>query len=462
MDKKNQKTIFIVISQTILIRNILRSGGYNLLKQKGYKLVIFINSKKIPNYIKEEFNGSDTTLVSLYDLRVSRPHRVFIKFTHFLLWTKTTKRYFRYSKHFVDRSRFIAYLYLSFMRVVSLLGFLKPLSRWVEKTFFKEVNKEVERYFDEYNPDLVFGTSITSKMDNVFLKAGKRREIKTVAMPKSWDTVTKMYYRFIPDHFIVQNEELKKRLITLQDVKEKQITVVGFPQFDWYKKEDIIRTREEHFKKFGLDPQKPLIFFGSQGSWYDKDYKIADIIYDWVKNDELVKPTQILFRPHFSNVKNNPYMKYKGMKNAAYDDSYHISEEFRDNWDPSVEETIDFANTVAHANVVVIILSTLALDAACRDKPAINIVFGSKYRKGKDITPYMKYSNHYEWVLDTKATYVAHNKEELKKYLNNALTSPQEKAKEREMLRNKLCYKVDGKSSERMVETIDAIVRGTT
>tara|TARA_Y100000310_G_C20655136_1_gene801597 strand:+ start:112 stop:1023 length:912 start_codon:yes stop_codon:yes gene_type:complete len=299
---------------------------------------------------------------------------------------------------------------------------------------------------------------MASKIDNIFLKEAGRRKIKTVAIPKSWDTVTKMYFRFIPDYFIVQNEYLKEQLVDLQDVSPEKIFVIGFPQFDWYTREDLIRSREEHFKKFNLDPDKPLVFFGSQGSWYDKDYTVAEKIYEWVKKDELAKPTQILFRPHFSNVKNNPFVKYKGVEKAAYDDSYNVSSDFRDSWDPTASETIDLLNTIAHADVVVIILSTLALDAACRDKSVINILYGSKYRKGKDITPLMQYSNHYEWVLETNATYKANNDEELKKYINEVLLYPENKSSEREVLRDKLCYKVDGRSSERMVKALETII----
>ncbi len=454
-----QKTIFIVVSQTIIIRNILRSGVFDALRKKGYRLVIFFNCERLPDYISEEFSGSDVTLIAIHDTRVGRLHRKFIEFTHLLLWTKTTRRYFRYSRNFVEKSRIIVWFHLAAMRLLSTMGFLKPLSRWIEGMFFKERDQDVETCFDRYKPDLVFSTSITSKMDNVFIKAAKRRSILTVSMPKSWDTATKMYYRFVPDYFIVQNELLKDQLVNLQDFSREKVFVVGYPQFDWYAREEIIRSREEHFKKMGLDPKLPLILFGSQGSWYDKDYQVVEKIYEWIRKDELARPAQLLVRPHFSNVKKNPFQKYRNLPRAAYDDSYRISYDFRDNWDPSVAETIDLANTIAHADVVVIILSTLALDAACRDKPVINALFGAKYRKGKDITPLMQYTSHYEWVIDTDATFRANSPEELKRYINICLQNPSVKAEERKVLRERLCYRVDGRSSERLVLALGEIIK---
>jgi len=454
-----QKTIFIVVSQTIIIRNILRSGVFDALRKKGHKLVIFFNCERLPDYILKEFDGPDTTLVAIYDTKVGRLHRKFIEFTHLLLWTKTTRRYFRYSRNFIEKPRIIVWFHLAAMRIVSALPFLKPLSRRIEEIFFKERDQNIGTYFDKHHPDLVFSTSITSKMDNVFMKAAKRRSIPTVSMPKSWDTATKMYYRFVPDYFIVQNNLLKEQLVNLQDFPHEKIFVVGYPQFDWYAKEEIIRTREEHFKKMGLDPKLPLILFGSQGSWYDKDYQVVEKIYEWIRKDELARPAQLLVRPHFSNVKTNPFQKYRNLPRAAYDDSYRISYDFRDNWDPSVVETVDFANTIAHADVVIIILSTLALDAACRDKPVINVFFGAKYRKGKDITPLMQHTSHYEWVIDTNATFHATSPEELKHYINTCLENPSVKAEERKVLRERLCYQVDGKSSERLVLALEEIIK---
>lgn len=453
-----EKKIFIIVSQTIIIRNILRSGVFDLLRKNGHSLVIFFNCKHLPHYILEEFKDSRVTLIAVRDMGVSRIHRKFIEFTHLLLWTKTTKRYFRYSRNFVEKPRVIVWLHLFAMRLLSTLQFLKPLSRKIEWGFFPERYAAIEAYFDKHSPDLVFSTSITSKMDDVFMKAAKRRGIPTVSMPKSWDTATKMYYRFTPDYFIVQNNLLKDQLVDLQNFPKERIFVVGYPQFDWYAREEIIRSREEHFKKMGLDPKLPLILFGSQGSWYDKDYQVVEKIYEWIRKDELARPAQLLVRPHFSNVKTNPFQKYRNLPRAAYDDSYRISYDFRDNWDPSVAETVDLANTIAHADVVVIILSTLALDAACRDKPVINVLFGAKYRKGKDITPLMQHTSHYEWVIDTDATFRATSPEELKRYINLCLENPSVKAEERKVLRERLCYRVDGKSSERLVEALEKVI----
>ena len=454
------KVVFITISQALLIRNILRSGTLDLLKKSGHKIVIFILCKEIPKYIAEEFADDNVILISVQerDFKMGKIHRKFVTFTHFILYNKTTKRYFRYSRHYINKSRVMIWYYLASLRIISSLTFLRPLVRWLEEKVFIDKNLKIEKFFEQYQPDLVFSTSITAKMDNVFLKIGKERGVKTISMTKSWDNATKMYFRFVPDYFLVQNEIMKERLSVLQDFPLDKIYVVGFPQFDWYKQPGIIRSREEHCKRMGLDPKLPLLFFGSQGVWFDQDHKVAEKIYQWIKNDELIKPCQLLIRPHFTNVKTTPLLKFKDKPQVVYDDTYHVSDLFPDNWDPTTSEIVDFTNTIFHSDVIIIILSTIALDAACSDKPVVNALFGSIYQGKKDVTFLMQSTDHYQWVLDTQGTSIAENADELKEAINQYLVDPQFKSAERQVLRDELCYKVDGQSSRRIVEVINDVL----
>ena len=454
------KTIFIIVSQALLIRNILRSGTLELLKKDGHHICIFIACDEIPLYIKDEFSDVNIILIPYSDKgsRAGRFHKKFILFTHFLINNNSTKVYFSYSRHYIRRSRVSIFIYQLFLRIFGTLQFLKGLVRWIEAVHFPERKKKVFTYFDVYKPDLVFSTSITSVLDVIFMKEAKRRNIKTVSMTKSWDNATKMFYRFIPDYFLAQNELVKDKLITLQRFPEEKIHVVGFPQFDWYRRKEIFKTKEEHLQSKGLDPSRRVIFFGSQGSWFPYDYQIAEKMYEWIQNDELVKPCQLIVRPHFSNVKKTPLKHMKGLPRVAYDDSYQVSDVFNDNWDPTDEEIIDFANTLLYSDVVVIVLSTIALDAVCFDKPIINALFNGTYRGTEDVTSKLSKVVHYQWVLDTHATTVVASFDALKAAINTYLISPDTHKDERALLLNKACYRVDGKSSERIAKAINDVL----
>ena len=465
MENKAQKTIFIFISQSVIIKNILRSGGFDLLKKRGNRLVIFIKCKEMPEYIKKEFEAENVTLIQVFekDRAETRLENLKGKFASYLLWNDTSKRYFRHSVNFRNRSRGSKFLHLCILRLISgTIGSIPPLRKLIRPIsylFFPEKFEHIASYFDHYKPDLVFSTSITSKEDSVFIKEAKRRGISSVSMPKTWDTVTRTYFNCVPDYFLAQNEILKEHLVKLQDIPEEKIFVIGFPEFDWYARKDILRSREEHCKKIGLDPKLPILFFGSQGKWYPDDHVIAEALYEMVSKNELVKPCQLLVRPYFLQLGHeNRFLKYKNLSRAAYDDTHHESSAFAEGWDPTTETVIDFVNTIYHSDILIVVLSTLALDGACFQKPVINTLFGSLFVKGEDISHVMAETTHYKWVFDTRGTSVVYSPGELKKAINQYLVDPEFKRKEREALQKKLCYPLDGKSSLRMVEALSKIL----
>jgi hypothetical protein len=453
------KTIFIIISRAFIIRNVLRSGGLDLMEKKGYRVIVFLSCPSVPDYLREEFAGRNIIIEASKNFTLSKIHKLFNLVTNYLLFTDSTKRYLKYgNQRLINRLRIKTYLNLIFVWLISKSVSLKILMRWLEIKLFPESYDYIRELFDKYSPSLVFSTSVITGMDIIFMKEAKRRGIKTVSMPKGWDNITRNYYRYLPDYFIVQNEILKERTVNLQNFSPDKIFVTGFPQFDWYARKEIIRPKEEHFKKLGLDPNLSLIFFGSEGRWADKDYLVARKIYEWVKNNELIKPCQMLVRPHFSNVKDGLFLEFKNQEKIAVDETYHISNYFIDNWDPTDEETIDLANTLYYSDILITIISTLNLDAVCYDKPSINIGYGCKFRHNQDITPWLYTSDHSGWVLETKGVELVINEEELKNKINEYLINPDINKKEREVLRKKLCYKVDGHSSKRMVESLDFII----
>lgn len=467
-----QKTIFITVTRSFITRNILRCGVLDLLKKRGYRVFVFFPRESIPEYLKRELEDETVKLIAIPEPPSSKLHRLFLKMNFsYLIFTKSTKkraltfndnaktRFF--SKEFLKKTKIVPWLRYAYLVLASRCKPLKFLYRFCERTLFPQADSRIQRYFDAHTPDFVFSTSFVSGYDGAFMKEAYRRGIPTVSMPKSWDNTALGYARFLPDYFIVPNEPSRDVVIRLQDMPEDRVHVVGIPQFDWYVKKAIIMSREEHFKKKGLDPALPLIFFGSEGIFTGYDHEVGEMIYEWIKNGELVKPCQMLVRAHFSNADQDIFKKLRGKPKVAVD-SYRLTNFLGDKWDPSKEEMVDFINTLYHCDVMINAASTLTLDAACFDKPIININFGCVYEggdvSGKDLTEDACYrSDHFSWVLETGGTRKVDTPHELKEQINTYLLNPQLDARGREVLRKKLCFKLDGKASERLVNVLHSI-----
>jgi len=455
------KTIFITITRGMVARNILRAGVLDLLAQnKELEIVILIpkiKGKNIPDYFFKEFARENVKIELVENKKMGKIERGFNYFISKLIFTKSTRLYMRF--HIKEERRIgqLGYfLYCLIYWPLSKLKFLKKIIRFFDYSFFPGII--YAPYFEKYQPDLLFSTCIMSQLDIAFLKQAKKRGVKTISMPRSWDNLDKFFFRVEPDLFLTQNERMKKTAQKVQAINENKVKVVGFPQFDLYADNFAIIPKADYCQRKNFDQNLPILFLGSEGAWSKGDDKIFESIIMAREKGNLPQ-CNILIRPHYSECDKHSYRElFKDYKNVYIDEDYRKSDFFNDRWDPSKNDMKDFASSLFYCSLMITFASTLALDAVCFDKPVIGVRYGVKFINGQDRTDLMYETCHYEWVLETKAVSLVDDGEKLIAKINQYLQNPQYKAKERKELKEKLCYKVDGKSSERITETILSII----
>lgn len=455
------KTVFIVITRGFIIRNILRSGVLSVLRKFNLRIVIFVATRHgapLPNDFMEEFNFPDVILHNIDEPMkgkwFERIYRVFGKYAGYVVYTGSTWIYSQVRLSNLHQSPLWAHCKRFIFRPLSAIHFFKKIIRLVESWFYY---KNFSRYFDLYSPQVVFSTSIISKIDIAFMKEARRRKIKTVSMPKGWDNITAILYRFVPDLLIVQNKLMQRDAIRAQRIPAQQIRVCGFPQFDWYLRKEVLLPREQYMKMLGFPPHCQIIFFGSEGAWSPEDHRIAEYLAKFVERESTsTRPLCLLIRPHWSDVRQRRFDFLEQPGKVHVDTNYTLTDIFHLNWNPTTAETKLFTNTVYHCDVLVTIASTLVLDAACVDKPAIVVSYGVLYHRktGKDISSLWYQLDHFRYVLGTGAVDVADNDQELDHHVRQCLNNPKRHAAEREILRNRLCGPVDGQASERIARAV--------
>lgn len=456
------KTIFITITRGMVARNILRAGVLDILAQnKDLRIVILIpriKEKNIPDYFLKEFEKENVKIELVENKKMGKIERGFNHFISKLVFTKSTRLYLRFhikEERRIGRLGF--FLYCLVYSPLSKLKFLKKFIRFIDYLIFS--GNAYTPYFEKYQPDLLLSTCIMSQLDITFLKEAKKRKIKTISMPRSWDNLDKFFFRVEPDLFLAQNERMKKAAQKVQTIDEDKIKVVGFPQFDLYANETTIISKNDYCQRKNFNPDLPILFLGSEGAWSKGDDKIFEQIIIARENKEL-PDCNILIRPHFSECDKHNYRElFKNYKNVYIDEDYRKLDFFNDRWDPSKEDMKDFANSLFHCNLMVTFASTLALDAVCFDKPIIGIEYGVKFIDGQDRTDLMYQTCHYEWVLETRAVSLVNNRDKLIDKINQYLKNPRHKEKERLEMKEKLCFKVDGKSSERIAEIVLSMIK---
>jgi hypothetical protein len=130
---------------------------------------------------------------------------------------------------------------------------------------------------------------------------------------------------------------------------------------------------------------------------------------------------------------------------------------------PSADDVQILANITFHANLNINFASTMTLDFAIRNKPVINAMFEVTDPPlfGNSMREFLRGFGHYDPVVDLGAARFAHTPEELAEHMNAYLRDPTLDGEGRRRFVELEVGVPIGRSSDRVVEVLRAIARGS-
>ncbi|MBI5188264.1 MAG: CDP-glycerol glycerophosphotransferase family protein [Nitrospirae bacterium] len=446
---KKEKVIFIILEFGTAIRNVLRTDIFKILKaQKDIKIVIF--SPIVDESFRREFESENVIV------EPNPKHRDFltrgIESIKKYVWAKgtgvATLKIKRKHKPIV-KPRYALMGKILMGIVGDHFKLLNILNR-LQVFFFKD--SKADYYFDKYKPDLVFYTTMYAKDPCIEIEA-KKRNIKTINLIHSWDNLTiKGPFAAVPDKTVVWNEILKEELIKYHNFPENDIYISGIPQFDIYFNKNEFSTKEEFFKKWGLDKDKKLLTYASAVPGiapYNQD--IVEILYDALKNEQFNYPCQIVVRLH---PKDNYelFKKFEGLDDIVIQKPGRPAD-VRDKWNPTHEDMKTLAELMCYSDVVVNIASTITIDAVAFDTPVVCIGFDGYQQRpySRSCKRYYDY-DHFKNIVNSGGVRISYSKEDLIKHINVYLAEPSLDIEGREKIRKGQCWKLDGNAGKRTAE----------
>ncbi len=449
------KTILLTVSRGSIARNILKNDFYEKICANFHVIILTpaYNDKRF----LEEFSRPNVIFLPLQEKDHTFFDRIIFYFHKNLIYNATVAQKNKWGIPGSNLSK--KPIFLSFFikdglfKILNGFSFLKEFFRFVDFVFLQK--KEVSYFLNilrDVKPDIVFSTSISSDTEAALIKAAKKRHIPTIAMPKSWDNLSKFGFRVKADMFVVWSQFTKNQAIVFQNYLPEDVVEIGIPQFDGYVDKQRIYTREKFCNLYGLDPSLPIIFFGSEGKLFPTDSEIASILAEYVN----IHQCQLLIRPHYGYKRDEKKFSHLfNIPHVTVDLFNNPSSSFRDEWDYSDEFTNRFINSMYHSDVIINTCSTLSLDGAAFDKPIISIGFD-----GYQDLPYEKsirrwYETYYfSYVLKTQAVDVAYNKEHLFNLITDCRNQPLLRKKERDVLIKNFCGTLDGEAGNRLYSAI--------
>jgi CDP-glycerol glycerophosphotransferase (TagB/SpsB family) len=112
------------------------------------------------------------------------------------------------------------------------------------------------------------------------------------------------------------------------------------------------------------------------------------------------------------------------------------------------------ADLLYHSDVVVAFASTLAIDAVVFNKPIVFIGFDGESRPYWQSVKRFYDLDHQQFLLKIGGIKFAKNLDELKNYIQEYLNNPNLDDSGRKKIIYKLCWRLDGKSSERLADVL--------
>ena len=309
---------------------------------------------------------------------------------------------------------------------------------------------ELARLLDDERPDvIIYSNMILGQMD--CLREARRRQIPLILDVPTWDQPTSKGPMTIrPDHAIAWSQEMKGDLVRLHNLKHDNVFVGGVLYFDSYFDRPPIESREDFFKRLGIDPEKKVINYClSRAGSAPAAIAFIDRIYSIIRDGRLGYDCQLVVRANpLDNVKlvkqlaERKFVKLQLPKGRV--NSKGAS------WLPDADEAEDRIAALLYSDVLLMIQSTMILDGCCMDRPIINLAYdaGEKVDEWQSVKRIFHF-NHAQKYQELGSTWKVTSDDELELALKTYLSKPETHQKERRLLLEDLTSFFDGLTYQR-------------
>lgn len=453
------KTIFLTSFHVLISRNILGTEVFRqLTRDPELRIVLFVPERKTP-YFRKAFSGPGVIVegVSTELRAVDR----FLRQLSLACLHSRTARIKRRAECAATRRLLRFTLKSALARLFTGRAWARGLLRMGDRLFAPRTR--FARYFERYQPALVFATDIQNEQDLALARGARRHDVPVVGMVRSWDNLTaKGVLRLAPDILVVNNELVRHEAMVLSGIPAEKIRVVGIPHYDSYRGSASV-SREEFFRSLGLDPAKRLALIAPIGDRYicefqkncrnETDQHILGVLLRAQSRGELPQDLQFLVRlppadvVHLEGFRPPPNLVIE--QPGRGDSAAHIKEQ-----ELSLGDDRHLIDSLTHIDLLITGPSTMAVDGALFDQPIIIPNFEPRPRPYfLGLSRFYEY-DHFRPIIDSGGARVAKSPQELIEAVNVYLADPRRDEDGRKWIVREQVWKTDGKSSERLLAVL--------
>ncbi len=341
------------------------------------------------------------------------------------------------------------------------------LERWLEPRLLAENrSEEALGRLKAQMPDALLTTSPFRFQEPAVVAAAKRLGIPVLAFITSWDNLsTKARMVLRHDAYLVWSEAMREELHAFYpSARRVPCTVVGAPQFDPFFQERFHLGREEFLRSQGLDPARPVILYALGSPNLIEEHHGLLALARRMREGALGE-AQLLVRPHplfhahpslAEAEALGPWIRVQRAGQAVAD----LGGRFQDE-----AQVREWVNSLRHAQVVVNLSSTLAVDAAILDRPVVNLDYDpAPDGRNRELVHEINHVwNHFKPIAESGGLALVGDLDATVAAIRAYQDRPALHREGRRRIVERVCGVVDGRAGERMGDAVlDFLARRST
>lgn len=239
----------------------------------------------------------------------------------------------------------------------------------------------------------------------------------------------------------------------------EQITWVGAAQFDHYanfmQSFDRLAWRRAH----GIADDAALLMYGTiNPALVPHEINIVRGIVEQIRAGKFSKPIHLWIRLHPQVVQGfykQGLSEYEQFASPTITVEKPPVHESKLSWDLPKEDATHLASLLAASDVVITPNSTLSIDAACLDRPIINIAHDGPALDAQEMSTkrFLRYT-HYAKILEMEGISVSMQPDDFPGIVNEYLANPQLKHEGRRRILTQQFNQLDGRSGVRTADKL--------
>jgi hypothetical protein len=453
--------LLIPISIQFNVRYVLRTGLLSMIQEYAQPIVLLAWED---GELKKEFERAGAEVYQLPKARCGESYNRIRN--HLNTWfhqrLQCPTRAIDARRYEIDvplKSRLYKRFRQRLLELYLALPTLVDASRQKERELLRtDTNiEEFETLVASVNADAALSITPFLRDEEFLLKACAARGIPLYNSMLSFDNLTtRGWLSVVFDQYLLWNGYNQKELRrAYPEAAMSSVTLVGSPQFDFYRDPNYLWDEKTWRRELSLPPHRPVILFG--GNYH----LIVPHEPHWLKQlDEAIEkgelPEQpiILFRRHPVDPIERWTQVLNEAKHVVYDDPW-LAGQLPGQTNVRRRDIEKLASSLFHSQVHVNAGSTMTVDGAVFDRPQIGPAYDDRPGRKFDLVARELYlREHFLPITHSGGLEIVYSREQMIEAIRSALENPGRLTEERKCLVREICTYDDGQGARRVSQSL--------